>query len=62
VYPAAVLRFHHLDGITLQEVGMVRDIVMGGVVSQDDPEIIGFLIVVWQVDGIPELCLQRGTA
>jgi hypothetical protein len=39
----------------LEEIGMMGDVVVGTVVTKDDPEIVRLFIVVRQVKPIPHL-------
>jgi hypothetical protein len=58
VHASAILGFHHLDRIAFQEIGMVREVVVRGIVTQHNAEVIGFLIVVGQVEIVAVLGMK----
>jgi hypothetical protein len=46
VNPVAVFGFHYTDGVALQEIRVMGDVVMRGIEAEYNTKIIGFFIMV----------------
>jgi hypothetical protein len=49
VNPVAVFRFHYTDGVALQEIRVMGDVVMRGIESEYNPKIVRFVIMIGKV-------------
>jgi hypothetical protein len=54
--PPAVLGFNNPYGVSAEKIWMMGDVVVGRIESQDNAEIIKFLIMVRQVEFNAPLC------